>query len=61
MEELNFFVSLTFSYDPDRDEPASLTAALEEIIGVWSPLGTSGYVRTFSIVSPSEEDGGSGF
>ena len=53
MEEVNFFVSLAVSFDPDRDEPASLVAALEEIIGVWSPLGASGYVRTFSI-SPSQ-------
>lgn len=53
MGRVNFYVSLAVSFDPDRDEPASLAAALEENIGIWSPLGASGYVRTFSI-SPSQ-------
>lgn len=46
---MNLFISLAVTYDPDRDEPASLTAALEEIIGVWSPLGTSGFVSELLI------------
>lgn len=53
MEQVSLSVSLSVSYDPDRDEPASLAAALEEIIGIWSPLGESGYVRALSI-SPSK-------
>ena len=53
MEQMDLFLSLAVTFDPDCDGPDSLAASLEEIIGIWSPLGASGYVRTFSI-SPSQ-------
>ncbi len=52
MKQVTFSLSLTVSFNPDEDDPPSLVTSLEEIIGIWCPLGATGYVKMFTIAAP---------
>ena len=55
MQQVTLSLSLSVSIDPERDDATTLMVSLEQMIGMWCPVGATGYVSAFSVSEDERE------